>query len=1637
MMQKRYTRLHIVNYFTVLCFLGCIILSPSVLKAQLSISINSGGVTSVPTGQEVCFDVSYTWSSTTQDLNGAKIEVPVPIPLAGDVVGDVGVFNSPHIASSAYNPATRKITWTMIDPLPAGSSGTVKFCVHFANGTTTNGANVTITPTISGNGVLPASNSVSLTAQAAAKTTVTKNIRRDPALDNEATYTIVVNNDQGTGNYSLTNAVVTDVLPAGSTFVRASNGGTHSGGTVTWNLGNFPIGTSTTLRVTIIYPASNFSLGQSVTNTATLTGTTPEGSLPGISGSKTATIAAPLVEANTGKYSWTDWVSLGGGTGFSFYTNNNGNVPLNNYVVEEHIPEEYLLVDFGIGYDDNGTQSNVTVEYKTKNNTTWTTWPNSPFTLPANLAAPDRRYLSVWDLGFDPNGGTDYVTDLRFTWDNLPVGYSTDNASTYVNGRMINPTRNGVTYSMPLKIGNTINLKYDYNGNTTILPSVTDSTTIVPVSPKPVVSKSLNSAYNQQPNNEVQYQLCLNNNWDASDSLRDASIADLLPPNMTFVTGSLVNLASINAPVMTVTDNFNGTGRQLLKFSYQGVNIPVNTYNCFTINVKIKAGTPPGILRNQLYFMGASNSYINSCENPQFLRDTFDIDGDGITLLDTLPTSYNSELNVLETTAIESYKYVKGLCDSVFHRYPSVGKTTVNGTFEYKLYVKNVGNQPLTNIKTLDILPWVGDIGVLTYNDSRQTAYQPSFVSMDFVPPGITIKYSTSNNPCRADLDPAITEPGGGCDAGTFSTTIPTNLSDIRSLIFDFGSIIIQPADSLELRWTMRAPYGVGPGDVAWNSFGHRSESTTGTLVPPAEPIKVGVTVKSAKIGDLVWDDTNKDGIFNNGEVGIQGITIRLLDSLMNPVINPLTNQAVTTTSDASGNYFFNVGPGTYWVKFDLPSGYATSSANQGGDDATDSDIDNSGKTTTSITVVDGDNDLKWDAGIYQVCPVAPSISSITVDSATCTSGTANSDAKITLDGIAVATTYSYSAVSASNLFFSNATAISGSTISLTGLPNPSVPTTYYFRIYASDSLCYKDTSVILNPSVCPQPCIVPTITSAVITSATCTNGTPSSNATIAIKGISGMEKYAYRTNTTDSLWAINATASTADSIKITGIANPSVSTTYTFRLWSSDTTCYNDTIVTVYPINCAPCTKTIMYLCGFNKYNDALSYDHGMIDYLRAKGHTVTPAQTSSGNLINPETGNPINTISTFDKILVSHSAYFDVRDNVAFLLDSLKATTSGVLMLTSAGHVDLGIGTADGFDHSSGNIWIENNASPILPTGLPNGVVAIYNDSTTLGLDGYSSIVGWCSGVGSGAIIGAYRTSQPDPRVSYVGYKKGTTLANNTTAPGNRFFLGYLVEGASIYQPQIQVTDPNNFFTAEAKLILDEALEQTCPCCTPPTITGVSADTATCTNGVANSDAAVHVTGITGMTSYVYGTNGTTGLYATNATASTASSIDITGLANPASATTYTFRIYAADSTCYNDTTVILNPSVCPQCSITGTFTQNACNDNGTPATGTDDHFTVTITAVSATNGGASGKYEVLLNGTTVLNTGGTAYGSPITVGGSGVFSADGSTTYQLTVRDLDKSTCTTNVFTTTATANCSSCPPQICVPVAVSRN
>jgi protocatechuate 3,4-dioxygenase beta subunit len=76
--------------------------------------------------------------------------------------------------------------------------------------------------------------------------------------------------------------------------------------------------------------------------------------------------------------------------------------------------------------------------------------------------------------------------------------------------------------------------------------------------------------------------------------------------------------------------------------------------------------------------------------------------------------------------------------------------------------------------------------------------------------------------------------------------------------------------------------------------------------------------VRDGSIGDLVWEDTNCDGIKDPSENGLPSVVVRLTGQ-------DLFGMAVTlsTVTTIDGEYtFFYLKPGTYSVEVDLPTGY-------------------------------------------------------------------------------------------------------------------------------------------------------------------------------------------------------------------------------------------------------------------------------------------------------------------------------------------------------------------------------------------------------------------------------------------------------------------------------------------------------------------------------------------------------------------------------------------------------------------------------------------------------------------------------------------------------------------------------------------
>ena len=128
-------------------------------------------------------------------------------------------------------------------------------------------------------------------------------------------------------------------------------------------------------------------------------------------------------------------------------------------------------------------------------------------------------------------------------------------------------------------------------------------------------------------------------------------------------------------------------------------------------------------------------------------------------------------------------------------------------------------------------------------------------------------------------------------------------------------------------------------------------------------------------IGDLVFNDTNANGLQDPGESGLGGVGVSVYRPGFGPDGIPGNADDATAvaaqTTPAGGSYSFTgLRPGIYQVGFGSLSGYGRTLAGQGGDDAKDSDADAVTGLTAGYPLAAGGSDITIDAGYYQTATV-------------------------------------------------------------------------------------------------------------------------------------------------------------------------------------------------------------------------------------------------------------------------------------------------------------------------------------------------------------------------------------------------------------------------------------------------------------------------------------------------------------------------------------------------------------------------------------------------------------------------------------------------------------------------------------------
>ena len=319
------------------------------------------------------------------------------------------------------------------------------------------------------------------------------------------------------------------------------------------------------------------------------------------------------------------------------------------------------------------------------------------------------------------------------------------------------------------------------------------------------------------------------------------------------------------------------------------------------------------------------------------------------------------------------------------------------GEVEWKYVVKNIGNVTLTNVKvTDDKLGDICTIATLAKNESKTckktgVAIEGQYANIGTVTGehnAVTVSdvdkshYLGDKKPEEPKNPPVTNDDakvGERCKA--ISLNILDNDSDIDNdlnissvnllLLIDWDGIdsdndgdidtVIVPDEGKWtvsnvglLTYTPSNDCNSNPTPLRYTVSDETKELSNKSFVTFTYP-----AAEKSSLGNFVWFDADQNGKQNAGEVGLEDISVELYD--VNGDLN------ATTKTDENGTYIFvNLDAGEYVVKYILKEGYSFTLVNADDvNETVDSDANVETGKTVAILLVEGQNDLTIDAGMF------------------------------------------------------------------------------------------------------------------------------------------------------------------------------------------------------------------------------------------------------------------------------------------------------------------------------------------------------------------------------------------------------------------------------------------------------------------------------------------------------------------------------------------------------------------------------------------------------------------------------------------------------------------------------------------------
>jgi gliding motility-associated-like protein/uncharacterized repeat protein (TIGR01451 family) len=291
----------------------------------------------------------------------------------------------------------------------------------------------------------------------------------------------------------------------------------------------------------------------------------------------------------------------------------------------------------------------------------------------------------------------------------------------------------------------------------------------------------------------------------------------------------------------------------------------------------------------------------------------------------------------------------------------------VGNSITYTVMVQNVGNQDVAGVQVSTMLP--GNVTYLSSTPSVGT-YDNTSGLWDV---GTIYAGGAGNMTITVEVDDAgvaflmaYVLAQGTADVDSQAGNTDMTEDDIASAC---SSIPFEYCQGQEISISASAPLGYtnyewtdGTGAVVSSTATYEitapgsytfSANTLGTSCPAGlccPVIVVELPEGCLKLGDLVWVDANNNGSFDNGESGITGITVNLVDATGTVIDTDIT--------DGNGNYLFDgLVPGDYVVQIPSNQPGLIDYMSSTGDGLFDMDGDGAFENGTN----DPDNDANFD----------------------------------------------------------------------------------------------------------------------------------------------------------------------------------------------------------------------------------------------------------------------------------------------------------------------------------------------------------------------------------------------------------------------------------------------------------------------------------------------------------------------------------------------------------------------------------------------------------------------------------------------------------------------------------------------------